>query len=182
MLNKFATILIALLLTAAVAQPAYASGSSTVNFGSCGNPQFGLSQENSGNSHGVVNVGTFSGVDKVYKSGSNALQCLCVDTGKGYETKWLDASGLSESQIKDYKNDGWIFVATGASWGLNDSPYLAKNSEYSCKSNEVATPTVNIVTLASTGNIAFIYLLALVGSVSLALGLILNYTKPRQVK
>jgi hypothetical protein len=178
MINKFATILIALFLTASVAQPAYASGSSAVNFGSCGNPQFKLSQENSGKRHGVVKVGTFSGVDTVYKSGNNALQCLCVDTGKGYETKWLDASRLSQSAIKDYKSKGWILVPTGSSWGLKDVPYLAKNSEYSCKS-EVVTPTKDILGLASTGNIAFIYLLALVGSVSLITGLVLSSIKPR---
>lgn len=124
-------------------------------FGSCLNPQWSVSQVNhsSNAQHGVIGVGSFAGTDTIYKSGKNVLQCLCTPEGKGYQTNWMSVEGLSSDKIKVYENEGWIYLATGTSYGLDDSAYLAKNIEYTC--TEVSctpTPTVTgTVTPTPTG-------------------------------
>jgi hypothetical protein len=177
-MNKLFTIILALILSLTAVQPVAASGAKTngVEFGSCVNPQWSVSQVNKGNDHGVVgHTESYAGTDTIYKSGGNALQCLCIENGKGVETKWMDASGLSDSQVATYKKEGWIYVATGSNWGLKDVPYLAKNSDFACKSKEAAAPKVS--TLASTGNVSFIYFLILMGAASLIAGLTLGFRR-----
>jgi len=177
-MNKLVTIILALVLSLTAVQPVVASGAKTngVAFGSCVNPQWSVSQVNKGNDHGVVgHTESYAGTDTIYKSSGNALQCLCIENGKGVETKWMDASGLSDSQVATYKKEGWIYVATGSNWGLNDVQYLAKNSDYACKSKEAAAPTVS--GLASTGNVSFIYFLILLGGASLIAGMVVNFKK-----
>lgn len=149
-----------------VIRPAVAD--TTVEFGSCVNPQVAASQVNYGQNHGVVGKSQrFSGVDKIYNlSNGNVLQCLCPDKGKGIQTNWLKASNLSENEIKTYKKQGWTYVVTGSSWGLSDEPYLAKNIEYSCREESKV--------LAATGVSVAIYGLVLAGIVSLLAGLLLK--------
>jgi hypothetical protein len=185
MFNKLITSIFVLVLLLGAVQPVSADGGNKkVNFGSCVNPQWKVSQVNKGNDHGVVGANqSYSGTDTIYTSGSNALQCLCADNGKGYETKWMDASGLSSSEVATYKKDGWIYVATGANWGLKDVAYLAKNSDFSCKGLKVAAASnaaaakPSVAGLASTGNESFIYLLVLLGGASLVAGLVINKRK-----
>ena len=121
--------------------PVYANN--VPEFGSCVNPQWSQTQVNTltdpnGPKHGVVGVASFIGTDTIYKSGSNAMQCLCTDTGEGYQTNWLKASYYSHDQIESMKAQGWIYVPEGQDWGLEKGPYLAKNASYTCT---VCTPT-----------------------------------------
>lgn len=123
-------------LSLSAALPAFANA--TPNFGTCLNPQWSQSQVNYGSNHGVVGIGSFAGTDTIYSSNGNVLQCLCTDTGEGYQTNWMKASGLSTSEIDSFKAQGWIYVPYGNDWGLEKGPYLAQNSTYACTS---CTPT-----------------------------------------
>jgi len=191
MKNKlFITVLASIALLGSSAQPAFAV--STPDFGSCLNPQVAASQVNTGANHGVVGqMSSYSGTDSIYTlSNGNVMQCLCPDNGSGVQTNWLKVSDMSESDVNVLKNDGWIYIATGSSWGLADVPYLAKNSDFSCRSESTSTSSSNsssssssnsqpkvesqVLTLASTGNEVAIYGLILAGITSLIAGLLLN--------
>ncbi len=139
------TVLSLPILFTSFAQPAFAM--SVPEFGSCLNPQVAASQVNTGNNHGVIGKsGNYSGTDTIYSlSNGNVMQCLCPDSGNGVQTNWLKASSFSQSDIDVLKNQGWIYVATGSSWGLEDVPYLAKNSDYACKAiTPTCTPTPSV--------------------------------------
>lgn len=130
-----------------VAFPAQAN--SVPNFGTCLNPQWSVSQVNQGTNHGVINVGSFPGTDTIYESNGNVMQCLCTDSGSGYQTNWLKVSGLSEDEVANLRAQGWIYVPYGDDWGLDKGPYLAQNATYACTTctptptpSETVTPTV----------------------------------------
>lgn len=129
------------LLFLGTASQAYANPS----FGSCLNPQTSASQVNVGNNHGVIGIGAFDGTDTIYSVNGNVMQCLCTSNGKGYQTDWMKASGMSKGEIESYKSQGWIYTPYGEDWGLDKAPYLAKNTEYNCASctpTPAATPSV----------------------------------------
>ena len=115
------------------------------NFGSCLNPQWPQTQVNYGGNHGVVNVNSFPGTDTIYASNGNVLQCLCTDTGIGYQTNWLNISGYSQTQIDYLKAQGWMYIPAKDStgWGLSNEPHMAKNIAYSCTAC-TPTPTPNL--------------------------------------
>ncbi len=124
--------------------PAYANP--TPSFGTCLNSQWSQIQVNAGDQkHGVVGIDSFYGTDTIYESGGNAMQCLCTDQGQGYQTNWMKAAAMSQSQIDNYKAQGWIYVPLGKEWGLDDSTYLAKNSSYTCTAcTPTPTPSVSV--------------------------------------
>src|SRR6266498_792673 len=166
------TILSLPILLTGFATPAFAV--STPDFGSCLNPQVAASQVNYKNDHGVAGrTTTYAGTDKIYSlSNGNVLQCLCPENGEGVQTNWLKTSSMSGADIDVLKSQGWIYIATGSIWGLDDVAYLAKNSDYSCKGTTPTPATQsNVLALASTGNILAIYGLILAGVVSLLTGL-----------
>ncbi len=202
-MNKKSLILlpIAATLFLSAALPVYANPVPT--FGSCLNPQWSKTQENTGSSHGVVNVGTFAGTDAIYSTNGNVMQCLCRDNGKGYQTNWLKASNLSSAQIDELKAQGWIYVPYGDEWGLEKAAYIAKNVDYTCTActptptgaltptptnqpGPTPTPTpetrvqgaaANNTALASTGTARFIAILFLAGAASLIVGMIIHRAK-----
>lgn len=189
----FAGISLAILLTVSTRQ-AYAMA--VPNFGSCLNPQVAASQVNTGANHGVAGQSSaYSGTDTIYSlQDGNVLQCLCPVEGSGIETEWMKISGISQEELNSFQSQGWIYIPTGAAWGLEDVPYLAKNSDYSCKgsnqstssnsnsgNNGQSTATVvsastqqGVLGLASTGTALPIYALIFAGFVSLFLGVFLS--------
>jgi len=124
------------------ASHAYANPS----FGSCLNPQVSASQINVGNNHGVIGIGAFDGTDTIYSVNGYVMQCLCASNGKGYQTDWVKASGMSQGDIDSYKAQGWIYTPYGEDWGLEKGPYLAKNTEYTCAT---CTPTPTVTPAAT---------------------------------
>ncbi|MGI8419907.1 MAG: hypothetical protein ACR2LN_04650 [Candidatus Levyibacteriota bacterium] len=133
---------IAATLFMSAALPVYANP--IPQFGSCVNPQWAQTQVNYGDSHGVVGVNKFPGVDSIYSSNGNTMQCLCTNTGEGYQTNWLKASNYSHDQIESLQAQGWIYISEAEakdSWGLESGPYLAKNETYACTAC-TPTPTV----------------------------------------
>jgi hypothetical protein len=196
--NKVLTALpIAAALYLSAASPVAANA--IPDFGSCVNPQWTQTQVNYSGKHGVIGVDSFNGTDTIYTSGGNVLQCLCTDQGQGYQTNWLKASDISNGDIDNLKAQGWIYISDGRDWGLEEAPYLAKNSNYECVActptptagptptpGPEATPTpqtrvdsasannTSSNSLASTGSALLIALSLLAGVVSLILGMTLR--------
>ena len=107
------------------------------NFTSCLNPQGEIKASYESGTHGIVGTpGLYSGKDAVYKVAEDSLtQCFCAENGSGIQTNWWKIPNLTESEIKTLEAQGWIYIANGALWGLDDAPYMAKNSDFSCKSS-----------------------------------------------
>lgn len=112
-------------------------------FPSCVSPSGTLRVEYSDGVHGIVgSSSTYTGSDKVYQQSDTTLtQCFCSSDGVGIQTNWWNASSLSDNQIEILKAEGWYFIPAGNLWGLDDSPYVAKNLSYSCLPSSSSTPT-----------------------------------------
>jgi hypothetical protein len=194
MIKKLSTILILLLATAQYLSPSIAFAYTVPSFPSCVNPQGILAASYDDGVHGIAgNSAEMRGGDKVYQLNANeqVMQCFCPENGNGVQTNWIKVSTVSDEESKTLQHDGWVFIADGSAWGLDQAPYLAKNSDYGCKSttttssnstntsvsNNVGSsnPIQSVLGLASTGNILFLYALATVGFVSLASGLVLKF-------
>lgn len=162
---------------------------------SCVNPQGEIIADYATGIHGIVgNPNTFTGSDKVYKNKEtgDVTQCFCPTNGQGIQTNWIKTNQLSQDEIKQYEAQGWIYIPVGSDWGLDNVPYLAKNSNYTClataivqstsvtNNNSTTTNTTNnnttniITALANTGNIVFIYAVLGIGLTSLLIGLYLR--------
>src|SRR5476651_1151416 len=122
-MNKKALSLIGISATLFLSGASPVSANYVPSFGTCLNPQWSQTQVNTGSNHAVINVGSFDGTDTIYASGGNVMQCLCTGSGNGYQTNWMKASDLSQSEIDSYKAQGWIYVPYGDDWGLDKGPY-----------------------------------------------------------
>lgn len=166
------------------------------NFTMCANPQGEVIASYNSGTHGVPgDQTTYSGFDTVYSVSENAnTQCLCTDQGQGIQTNWLNASGASDEEIDVLTSQGWILIPDGSAWGLNQGPYLAQNSSYTCVGSlgvsatntqigEIGGPTGeastidSILNLASTGNIRFILLTLVLGTGLVVLGFVPHIKK-----
>ncbi len=119
-------------LFAATAQPAQAVTVPT--FPSCTATQGTIIAYYPNGTHGVPgDPTTYTGSDTVYEvDGVRVLQCLCPDNGEGVQTLWWQYGQLSDEDLSILQNQGWIWIPNGSAWGLNDAPYLTKNSSFSC--------------------------------------------------
>lgn len=128
------TIVIALAALMILARPAVVLAVDAPEFPLCANPsgQVIVSYENG--THGIVGDSTtYTGSDTVYSVGeTEVMQCFCAADGNGIQTNWWNASSLSQEDVAVLKAEGWIYVPDGNLWGLSESPYLAKNTTYSC--------------------------------------------------
>ncbi len=83
------------------------------------------------------------GKDDVYfVSNDNFLQCLCPLDGQGVQTVWWNVDGMNENKIASFVAKGW-YLLNGSDWNLLNHKYLAKNSNYSCKT-VTPTPTLPV--------------------------------------
>jgi hypothetical protein len=175
------------------ANPALAS-EAAIDSASCLTPVGSVIADYQDGTHGIVGQGSMVGKDTVYQlPNGNALQCFCSVTEGGVQTNWVKTSTLSEDQIKIYENQGWMYVPSGAAWGLSDEPYLAQNMSYGClhfpstgggsdghtdgQSSNGGTSIVQAAkgsNLASTGNVLFIIEIFSVGLFMVVIGLILR--------
>ncbi len=126
------SLFILLIITFAVTNKIHASTIPT--FPTCLNPQGEMKVQHLNGTHGVAgDENTYTGIDSVYYLTEDTLmQCLCQTDGNGIQTNWWNVSQLSGEEITELKNQGWIYIADGSAWGLDEGPYLAKNSSYSC--------------------------------------------------
>src|SRR3989344_835788 len=168
------------------------------SFPSCLNIQGELIVSYTTGTHGIPgDSATYTGSDSVYKLTEDTLtQCFCSVNGDGIQTNWWKVSSLSDNEITDLKNQNWIFILNGSLWGLDDAPYMAKNSNFSCQTTSpTPTPTSSssssssgssgsvqaastgsvgqVLGLATTGNILTIYTLLIVGITFILLGIML---------
>lgn len=145
------------------------------SFPSCLNPQGTLKVKYDNGTHGIVgDSGTYTGRDEVYTLSDNSLvQCFCPENGNGIQTNWWKTDNFNVDEIERYQSQDWILVPNGEKWGLNNAQYMAKNFRYNCiggsSGNELGIGQV--LALASTGNIVFIYTTALLGVSLIAAGI-----------
>ncbi|MEK7518225.1 MAG: hypothetical protein AAB583_06810 [Patescibacteria group bacterium] len=174
------------------------------DFPLCSNPRGDIVASYDNGIHGVVgDTAQYTGKDTVYSINENQLvQCLCTNDGRGIQTNWWKASSLTEDQIDILESEGWILVADGSAWGLVASPYLAKNSDFSCnitannaggsgggdgrsdgksdgRSDGRSDGMGGVLGLATTGNYVFILGVVLTGLFFLSTGLLLRFRKGR---
>lgn len=86
--------------------------------------------------HGIPgDLNTYTGKDQVnWLSESTLVQCFCPDKGvNGIQTNWWKITDFSERSIETLIKLGWVYIPNGEKWGLQEGPYLAKNTEYVCK-------------------------------------------------
>ena len=96
--------------------------------------------------HQIAGGDLVDGKDDVYSLGNgNALQCYCPDVSDqtGIQTNWLNVTNLSNEDKTKLQQQGWILESNGSDWGLENAPYLAQNSNYSCHTPQ-ATPTPTV--------------------------------------
>lgn len=149
------------------------------SYPNCISPQGNVKVSYSSGTHGIVgNTGEYRGSDAVYTLTNDTLaQCFCPDSGAGIQTNWWKIPNLTAEEIQVLKNQGWIYVPNGALWGLEGVPYLAKNSDYSCKGgvggSQGGTSVVGSAgraNLAGTGGSAQIFALIVSGFLCLFTG------------
>lgn len=129
-MKKLFTFLFLVTAFIAAAKPGFATETSLP---SCVAPTGNVIADYNDGTHGIVGNGSKEGRDTVYAYGNgNVLQCLCATDGNGTQTIWLNASNLTNDQIKIYQNQGWIYVPDGTAWGLTEGSYLAQNTSYLC--------------------------------------------------
>jgi len=174
------SIILSTILLAISNSPVYAI--TIPSFPACANPQGATKVSYSEGTHGIVGSGaTYTGKDAVYTLTADTLtQCFCPTEGQGIQTNWWKADQISESDIDVLKSQGWYYVPAGQLWGLADSPYVAKNSNYSCLSGSSqilgtgiggGDETGEILGLAATGDSVLVYSSFLIGSGLLYIGI-----------
>jgi len=181
----------------------HVSAQTVPSFPTCVNPQGTVKVTYGEGTHGIAgNSGTFTGSDTVFTlSGETSMQCFCADNGDGTQSNWWHATSLSAEEVQILKNQGWISVPNGALWGLAEGEWLVFNSPYACPKSEgngdgnnnnnnnntssssnssgdvlgaTTDPGGSVLGLASTGNIATIYLLAGFGLLLLLISFLLR--------
>jgi hypothetical protein len=140
----FSLAVFSLLLSGSASKAAALSDALVPNFPSCVSPSGTQIVSYDSGVHGVVGQsGEYVGSDAVYTvEDSNLVQCLCSSNGQGIQTNWWKTSSLTSEQYSTLTKDGWIYIPSGIAWGLQDAPYLAKNSDYNCL-NSTPTPNQN---------------------------------------
>lgn len=202
-LQKFSVVVFSGFLMLAIhANAAYAVD--IPSFPSCANPQGTQIASYGSGVHGIVGSAEIhTGADSVYQIDSETLiQCFCPENGEGIQTNWLKAISLSVDEIEQLKKMGWVFIPTGADWGLSNDPFVAMNSSFSCKPSGgggggggaggggggqggagggavlgAVSALGQVLGLASTGNNYLYFSLPVLGSLFLTLGLLLRKLK-----
>lgn len=134
----------------------------TPDFPACTSPIGTLRVEHNQGTHGVAgSTAEYKGKDSVYNvNDTQVLQCLCTEDGEGIQTNWWKVSSLNDSDIQTLKNQGWYYVENGDLWGLDNTQYMAKNSEYECHGGIGGG---EVLGLATTGDKALFYSLFGIG-------------------
>lgn len=196
MLGRNLFVILGLIVIFLSALVGTADAATIPSFPACSNPQGQVKANYDNGTHGVAgDLSTYTGKDTVYTLSENTLtQCLCADNGSGIQTNWWKAGNLSQDEINVLISEGWILVPDGTAWGLDSSPYLAKNSSFSCNSSGtggssdnksqgntggsiLATSTQAILSLANTGNMVFILGVFLTGTLLLGSGIVASLRK-----
>lgn len=175
-------------------------------FTTCLNPQGALIAPTTQGMHGIAGNTARSGIDTVYKVTDIAVtQCFCADNGQGIQTNWWKIANMGQATITSFQNQGWIYIPAGDLWGLDNAPYLAQNSSFSCaivegdtgkqpsnsqpssntssgsnsttstSNNNSSSTPSGSPSLANTGDIVFVYSIFLLGFLFLGSALFLSF-------
>lgn len=132
-----------------VSQPTFVvnADSTTPSFPSCNGFSGTIQAHYDYGTHAIVgNPDNQIGSDTVYDLGNaNYIQCYCpLEGANGIQTNWLGAGSLDQAMISELMDQGWYYIGKGTDWGLDDMPFLAKNTDFSCRTAEVTpTPTIS---------------------------------------
>ena len=141
---SFTTIVILLLLSVslpvAAAAPKTTKTSSNTNssikFPACPAPSGSQVAGYPEGWHWIVGEPTLRwGSDYVYRiKDAKYVQCYCSLETKptGIQTNWLPASLVKEEVKQGLLAKGWLYVANGADFGLENVPFLAQNVASKC--------------------------------------------------
>ena len=162
MKNRFATYIFTFLLLAMAASPVAAYV--IPDFPACSAPRGTVKENYPDGIHGIVgSTATYTGSDTVYSISEDILvQCFCPkDESPGIQSNWWNASKLSVSDIDNLKYNGWNYVPNGTNWGLENTAYIVKNNEYTCKDSgtgggqvqAAVVETPKVLGLADTGDV-----------------------------
>jgi len=136
LLASFLSLALVLLVStvyAEVSPPTFPSCSLQSGSGDIANYDNGL--------HQIVGAGLLEGADDVYsQANGNALQCFCAEGDSGIQTVWWRIGDLTSQEIEGFLSQGWV-QENGLQWNLENTNYLAKNSEFSC-AEPTPTPTL----------------------------------------
>ncbi len=147
-------------------------------FSVCSNPNGSVIAQYSSGTHGIAgNTNEFIGSDTVYSlSDGNALQCFCGSNGEGIQTMWWKIGELNKTDLNNLEAEGWIFIPTGAPWGLDPMSYLAKNINYAClgSHNNNDSSGVNGAAFTASDRAGDVLGLATTGSLQQIVGLFLS--------
>jgi hypothetical protein len=112
------------------------------DFPSCTSPTGSVRVSYASGVHGIPgDRGEYIGSDVVYTvSNSQLVQCFCAVTNAGIQTNWWKLSSLGVEQISYLRNLGWIYIPSGAAWGLEDTPYMAQNTTFNCAGSPTPSP------------------------------------------
>ena len=181
--------------------PSTISAATTPDFPSCSNPNSPVKVSHDEGTHGIAgDPSEYQGSDTVYNldEDGNVYQCFCSVDGQGIQTNWWKVSSLSQDEIDELLGDDWIYIVNGIDWGLENAPYLAKNSHYACEGgggnvagtssgsnngnttnggqvlSSAASTSGSVLGLADTGNIATIFTFFAFGVISVLAGKLLK--------
>ena len=107
-------------------------------FSTCSAPTGEVIANYSEGIHGIVGeTAEYTGSDVVYKMNEwQIVQCYCPpNASQGIETVWWKYQSLNETDVSTLVKQGWVHIPTGKVWGLDDAPYLAKNTRFECRGN-----------------------------------------------
>lgn len=104
------------------------------NFPSCYNPQGSVKSGYVEGTHWIPGESSLrTGRDIVYTvNDTQLLQCFCAPDNAGIQTNWWKVSSLTDDQVNELKNLGWIYIANGNDFGLEAAPYMAWNQNINC--------------------------------------------------
>jgi hypothetical protein len=134
-MNKLTKSLL-LAFTVTFMLPSTVSAATPPDFPTCSNPNSPVRVSHEEGTHGIAgDPSQYQGSDTVYNldEDGNVYQCFCSVDGQGIQTNWWKVSSLTQDEIDELLADNWIFIVNGIDWGLENAPYLAKNSEYACE-------------------------------------------------
>lgn len=175
----------ALLLIVSLLMPLSALAIDIPVFPACSNPSGTKIVDVGTGIHGIVgDQNTYKGSDKVYVlPEGNFMQCFCSENGNGIQTNWWRFASITEEQRNILRNLGWIYVPSGDPWGLGDSEYFAQNAGFSCGagagggSSSGSSIAGQVLGLAFTGDISYVYAFVGTGMLLATLGFILSRNK-----
>lgn len=128
------------------------SAQSIPTFPACPNPGGEIIAKYDSGKHGIPgDAKEYDGADTVFKlNDAMIVQCLCPTSGSGVQTLWWKNPGLSADEESVVLKQGWIRIPNGALWGLDNSVYFAKNSNFNCGGSVNGVGGVSNIS-ASTG-------------------------------